>query len=163
MSFPARLPLSLALAFLLVSCRQPPEAFLLPEGITFRDLASGREINPREYRGRVLVLHLWAAWSPASIREIPELAEFSKLYAQRGLVILGVCLDESSAAELVVFAERQGARYPLVRPGPRLLDEIQPLETIPYTVLYSPGGKVLARFRATWKTGELREVIKKNL
>jgi glutathione peroxidase-family protein len=43
------------------------------------------------------------------------------------------------------------------------LDAIQPLETIPYTVLIDNDGQVVARFRSHFKPRDLREAIEKNL
>ena len=111
----------------------------------------------------MLLLNFWAAWSPASIKELPELAALAKEFRDAGLLVYGVCLDDAPAAELLVFAERQGVRYPLVWPGKNLLDAIQPLETIPYTVLIDNDGKIVARFRSPFRTRDLREAIEKNL
>jgi len=84
-------------------------------------------------------------------------------FSPRGLVVLGVCLDEAPAAGLLVFAERHGIRYPLLRPGPQTLDQLEPLETIPYTILLSSEGKILQRFRGPLKASDLRSAIQKNL
>ena len=84
-------------------------------------------------------------------------------FSPRGLVVFGVCLDEAPAAGLLVFAERHGIRYPLLRPGPQTLDQLEPLETIPYTILLSSEGKILQRFRGPLKASDLRSAIEKNL
>jgi len=131
--------------------------------MSFKDLVSGQPYDVSSLRGNLLLLNFWAAWSPASIKELPELAELAKNFQTRGLVVYGVCLDDAPAAELLVFAERQGIRYPLVWPGDKLLDEVQPLETIPYTVLINNDGKIVARFRGPFKPRDLREAIEKNL
>ena len=156
-------PLGLLFALLLVSCQPAPEPFRLPAGMTFKDLVTGQPYDTEQIRGNLLLLNFWAAWSPASIKELPELADLAKTFRDRGLVVYGVCLDDAPAAELLVFAERQGVRYPLIWPGDNLLDEIQPLETIPYTVLINNDGKIVARFRGPFKPRELREAVEKNL
>lgn len=153
----------LGCAVVLGCCRPVPEPFRLPEGMTFQDLVSGQPYDTSSLRGNLLLLNFWAAWSPASTRELPELADLAKKFGSRGLVVYGVCLDDAPAAELLVFAERQGARYPLVWPGRKLLDAIQPLETIPYTILIDNDGRIIARFRAPFKPRDLREAIEKNL
>ena len=84
-------------------------------------------------------------------------------YSKKGLVVLGVCLDDAPAAGLLVFAERHWIRYPLVRPGPLMIDLIEPVETIPYTILLNTEGKVIGRFRSPIKRAELRSAIEKNL
>jgi len=153
----------LSVALFLVSCRPAPGPFRLSAGMAFQDLVTGQGYDTGQLRGNLLLLNFWAAWSPASLKELPELAALAKNFQTQGLVVYGVCLDDAPAAELLVFAERQGIRYPLVRPGDKLLDEIQPLETIPYTVLIDNDGKIIARFRGPFKPRDLREAIKKNL
>ena len=147
----------------LVSCRPALQPFQLPEGMTFKDLADGSAYHTETLRGKLLILNFWAAWSPATLKELPELGELAKTFRDRGLVVYGVCLDDAPAAELLVFAERQGVHYPLVWPGDKLLDAIQPLETIPYTILINNEGKVVARFRGPFKPRDLREAVEKNL
>ncbi len=148
---------------ILAGCRPALEPFRLSEGMEFKDLVTGQPYDTATIRGKLLVLNFWAAWSPASIKELPELAELAKTFREKGLVVYGVCLDDAPAAELLVFAERQGVRYPLVWPGDKLLDAIQPLETIPYTVLIDNDGQVVARFRSHFQPRDLREAIEKNL
>jgi peroxiredoxin len=160
---PRLLPLLLGALLSLASCRPAPEPFRLPDGIAFKDLVSGQPYDTASLRGELLLLNFWAAWSPATLKELPELANLAAKFQPRGLVILGVCLDDAPPAELLVFAERQGVRYPLLWPGDQLLDTIQPLETIPYTVLLDSQGKILARFRGPFQPRDLREAIEKNL
>jgi len=147
----------------LTSCRPALESFRLSENMEFKDLVTGQPYDTGQIRGKLLLLNFWAAWSPASIKELPELADLAKTFRDQGLVVYGVCLDDAPAAELLVFAERQGVRYPLVWPGDKLLDGIAPLETIPYTILIDNDGKILARFRSPFKVGDLREMIGKFL
>lgn len=157
------LTITLFLGLALCSCRPALEPFRLPEDMAFKDLVSGQSYDTGSLRGKLLLINFWAAWSPASTKELPELAELAKRFGPKGLVLLGVCLDDAPPAELLVFAERQGVRYPLVWPGEKLLDEIQPLETIPYTILIDNDGKILGRFRGPFKPRDLREAVEKNL
>ena len=152
-----------ALLLSLISCRSTPPALQVPADLSFTDLASGQPFDTTSIHGKLLLLNLWAAWSPASAKELPELVALYEKFAPRGLVLLGVSLDEAPAAGLLVFAERHSIRYPLVRPGPKALDLLEPLETLPYTLLLTPQGKILARFRGTLNPSELRSAIEKNL
>ena len=157
-------PLGLLLGLTLVSCQPALAPFHLPEAMTFKDLVTGQPYDTGQMRGKLLLLNFWAAWSPAAVKELPELAALAQAFAPKGLVTMGVSMDEASPpAELLVFAERQGVRYAVVGPGEKLLDAIQPLETIPYTVLIDNEGKILARFRSPFKPRDLREAIEKNL
>ena len=156
-------PVILTSSLIFVACQPTQEPFRLPPGIEFKDFTTGQAFDSGSLRGKLLLVNFWAAWSPASTKELPELATLAKQLGPKGLVVLGVCLDDAQPAELLVFAERQGVRYPLVWPGDKLLDSIAPLETIPYTVLIDNDGKILARFRSPFKSRDLREAVEKNL
>lgn len=131
--------------------------------MTFTDLATGQNFETENLKGKLVLLNLWAAWSPASAKELPELVGFQEEFSSKGLILLGVCLDDAPPAGLLVFSERHGIHYPLVRPGDQALDLLNPIETIPYTILLSPDGKILGRFRGPFKPAEVREAIEKNL
>ena len=151
------------LSFLFTSCAPSLTPVQLPPEMTFSDLASGQPFDPSVLRGKLILLNLWAAWSPATAKELPELASLEEKYASQGLILLGVCLDDAPASSLLIFAERHGIRYPLILPGPKTLDLIEPMETIPYTVLLDTHGKILARFRSPLKANDVRAAIEKNL
>jgi len=150
-------------SLLLSSCAPSLTPVQLPPEMTFSDLASGQPFDSSTLRGKLILLNLWAAWSPATAKELPELASLDEKYSSQGLILIGVCLDDAPAASLLIFAERHGIRYPLVLPGPKTLDLIEPMETIPYTVLLDTHGKILARFRSPLKPNDVRAAIEKNL
>jgi glutathione peroxidase-family protein len=131
--------------------------------MTFTDLATGQMFETQNLKGNLVLLNLWAAWSPASAKELPELVDLNEKFSPKGLITLGVCLDDAPPAGLLVFAERHGIHYPLVRPGDQTLDQLNPIETIPYTILFDFQGKILRRFRGPFKPSEVREAIEKNL
>lgn len=131
--------------------------------MTFQDLATGQGLETQNLKGKLILLNLWAAWSPAAAKELPQLVELDEKFSAQGLITLGVCLDDAPSAGLLVFAERHGIHYPLVRPGETTLDLLNPIETIPYTLLLDPNGKILQRFRGPFKPAEVREAVEKNL
>ena len=135
----------------------------LPAAMTFTDLATGQNFETQNLKGNLVLLNLWAAWSPASAKELPEVVNLHEKFSAQGLIILGVSLDDAPPAGLLVFAERHGIHYPLVHPGDQTLDLLNPIETIPYTLLLNSEGKILNRFRGPFKPSEVREAIEKNL
>ncbi|NBQ55522.1 MAG: TlpA family protein disulfide reductase [Verrucomicrobia bacterium] len=155
--------LVVGLSTLLISCGPSLKPVRLPPAMTFTDLATGQMFETQNLKGNLVLLNLWAAWSPASAKELPELVDLNEKFSPKGLITLGVCLDDAPPAGLLVFAERHGIHYPLVRPGDQTLDQLNPIETIPYTILFDSQGKILRRFRGPFKPSEVREAIEKNL
>ena len=70
------------------------------------------------YRGRVVLVNLWATWCTPCRQEMPALETLYERERSHGLVVLGV--DQGEAASVAsAFARRSGVHYPI------LLDEDQ--------------------------------------
>jgi len=74
----------------------------------FLPALDGRVQKLSNYRGRVVLVNLWATWCPPCIEEMPLLNEIVRRYEQRGLVVIGIAADEER--ELV---ERFVQEHPL--------------------------------------------------
>jgi len=71
--------LALVSLLFLGSCRSTPPALQLPADLTFLDLPSNQPYDTSSLHGKLLLLNLWAAWSPASAKELPELTSLQKI------------------------------------------------------------------------------------
>jgi cytochrome c biogenesis protein CcmG, thiol:disulfide interchange protein DsbE len=58
----------------------------------------GKSEHLSDFRGKVVVLNFWATWCPPCVEETPSLIELNKRIANRNAVVLGVSVDEDSAA-----------------------------------------------------------------
>lgn len=73
-----------------------------------------RTVTFAEYTaGKVVLLNLWATWCPPCRREIPDLIEIAKEYEHKGVVVIGVSLDEgeNNLALVKKFVERNKIPY----------------------------------------------------
>lgn len=73
----------------------------------------GGEVRLSDLQGKAVVVNFWATWCPPCRREIPELIDAYERYRDRGLVVLGIDLQESDD-QVREFAEEFGIPYPLV-------------------------------------------------
>lgn len=58
--------------------------------LAFRRVDDDREARLSDYRGKVVLLNLWATWCPPCLEELPELNRFQETYAEEGVVVLTV-------------------------------------------------------------------------
>jgi cytochrome c biogenesis protein CcmG/thiol:disulfide interchange protein DsbE len=59
---------------------------------------AGRTVTLSDFGGKLLVLNFWATWCPPCIEEIPSLDQFQKQFADKGVVVLGVSVDQNPGA-----------------------------------------------------------------
>jgi thiol-disulfide isomerase/thioredoxin len=79
------------------------------------------------YRGKIVLVNLWATWCPPCLEEMPLLETLAARYGSRGLVVLGIAADEDRSA-----VERFLAKRPLS-----------------FDVLLDPNGEVGTRYGIT--------------
>ena len=72
----------------------------------------GAAFKLSDFRGKVLVVDFWATYCPPCVRQVPQLAELSKKYRDKGLEVIGLTSDDEADQEQVVkFLKDAGADY----------------------------------------------------
>jgi peroxiredoxin len=80
--------------------------------LTFKDI-HGKSVVLSDYKGKVVLLDFWATWCPPCRKEIPGFIDLYNKYKSRGLVVVGVSMDEE-AADVSHFAAQIGMNYPIL-------------------------------------------------
>ena len=93
--------------------QQAPELTVdLGNGSTYqlRDL-DGNAVTLASLRGKVVWLNFFASWCPPCQQETPILRTLADTYRDRGLEIVGVSVQETTAADVKAYADRYRLRY----------------------------------------------------
>ena len=115
----------------------------LPD-VRFAD-AQGNPTSLAAFRGRVVLLNVWATWCPPCREEIPGYIELANKYAKDGLVIVGVSLDQAGVDVVKAFAARSKITYPLVMGDDAAVTAFGGVEALPTTFLIDRDGQVRDR------------------
>jgi peroxiredoxin len=87
---------------------------------------NGKNVKLEDHRGNVVLLDFWATWCPPCRKSIPELVNLQREYESRGLVVLGISLDqypEIGDQELKSFIDKNGINYRVIRYTQDLLED----------------------------------------
>jgi cytochrome c biogenesis protein CcmG/thiol:disulfide interchange protein DsbE len=75
---------------------------------------SGADWHLRDDRGKVVLLNFWATWCEACRYETPDLVQVAHRYSDRGLVIVGIDMDDDPPKAAPPFVRKFGIPYKIV-------------------------------------------------
>src|SRR5205823_7686661 len=107
--------------------------------------ADGKTVRLSDYKGKVVLLYFWATWCGPCKVEIPWFIEFQKKYADKGLQVVGISIDDTPD-KLEPYVKDMKMNY-LVLQGlghDDVQDAFGPILGIPVTVVISRDGKICA-------------------
>ena len=141
--------LALSVALLLVVVHTYPvmsreDGFPDAPGFFLEDL-NGNEISLGDFEGKVLFINFWATWCPPCREEIPGFVESYAAYNEKGMEILGISLDRQDVRVVKKFAEKYEINYPMAMGTQQLVQDYQPGQYIPTTIIIDREGKIRHR------------------
>lgn len=148
------LPIRFFLTLLLAVALVPSAA----GAFTLKD-ADGKSHNLANLRGKWVVVNFWATWCAPCIKEIPDLAAFSKAN-QDNAVVLGVALDYDEPSSVKSFARKMGMTYPLILGEGQTEKQFGKLRGLPTTLVYDPSGKQVFSKTGAVTRGQLEGLMK---
>jgi thiol-disulfide isomerase/thioredoxin len=108
--------------------------------------ADGRQRSFAEVSaGKTVLLNIWATWCPPCRREIPDLVTISKEMAAKGVVVIGVALDDKPDALNIVktYTERNGIAYMNVLDADKKIAEAYGgIQAVPTTFIIDRQGAI---------------------
>jgi thiol-disulfide isomerase/thioredoxin len=106
---------------------------------------SGRAVSLDRYRGRIVVMNLWATWCPPCRAEMPDLQRLESAYGRRGLAVIAVNEGESPQRARA-FAESLGIQFPIWIDASQRYGRTYAALGLPTTVILDRRGIVVRGF-----------------
>lgn len=137
-----------------------------PCDLKLRDL-SGKKVQLRDYRGKIVVVNFWATWCGPCREEVPMLVEAEKTWSAKGITFIAVSLDDKKTLRYVdPFVQDFHVRFPVwVGATADDLDRLRLGQGVPDTFFVDEKGLIAARVlgeirrqeldqRLAWLTGD---------
>lgn len=96
-------------------------------------------VDLEQYRGKVVLLDFWASWCVPCRRSFPWMDSMARKYADRGLVVVAVGVDESREAA-DAFLEGMDSEIEIVYDPEGVLAEAWDLNAMPSSILFDRDG-----------------------
>jgi len=72
----------------------------------------GRMVSLTDYKGKVVLLNIWATWCPPCVEEMPSMEKLYQELKGEGFEILAVSIDESGAQDVLPFMKKHKLSFP---------------------------------------------------
>jgi peroxiredoxin len=118
----------------------------------------GAPVSLEQYRGKIVVMNLWASWCPPCRAEMPDLQRLSEAYASRGVAVVGV--NEGESAERAgAFAASLGIRFPIWIDDQQQYGRVFSALGMPTTAIVDRNGVIAQAFDGQLTYDEMRKAI----
>jgi DsbE subfamily thiol:disulfide oxidoreductase len=121
-------------------------------------LAGRGDVTLSSFRGRVVVLNLWASWCGPCRREAPELQRVWTADRSRGVVVLGIDHEDTKAGGLG-FRKRHGLTYPMASDPSGSVAASYTAVGVPATFVIDRAGRIRYRLLGQVSRGVLQPLL----
>jgi thiol-disulfide isomerase/thioredoxin len=118
--------------------------------------------KPLALEGKVAVVNFWATWCVPCIQEIPSFNKLHREFADKGVQVVGISMDEEGKERVEPFLKKHPMEY-TVALGSEALNKQYQLDQLPVTLVYDKSGKQIKRFEGFLKEEELLAAVKEAL
>jgi thiol-disulfide isomerase/thioredoxin len=130
--------------------------------IPFTD-ADGKPMTVADFKGKVVVMNIWATWCGPCKVEMPTLGKLQAAYAGKPLLVAAVSVDRDDDLNLAKAQVAADGPLTLFRdPGYRLAFSLDPkVEGFPTTIIIDAKGRERARMSgdAKWDAPEVKSLM----
>lgn len=112
-------------------------------------------------KGKAIMLNFFATWCPPCRKEIPDLVKVHEKYADKGVVIIGLSVDEDKNA-VPGFLQNLGANYPAYMADSSVARAFG-ISSIPFNVFINKKGNVVLAGSGLVEHKDLVEIFDKLL
>ena len=153
--------LTLALAAGLFGCSAQLHADA-PPAWTLKDL-NGKDVSLSDFKGKVVVLDIWATWCPPCRAEIPHFIELQDEYKDKGVTVVGMSVDSTGPEAVAKFVQENKMNYPIVMADEATATAYSADQGIPLTIVIDKNGQVVGRHLGLTDKETFEEEIHKAL
>jgi thiol-disulfide isomerase/thioredoxin len=123
---------------------------------------SGSAKKPSDYRGKPLIINVWASWCGPCRMEMGSLDRLNRRYGGKQFQMIGISTDDYPERALA-FLQQAKTGFPHYIDSKLVLENMLGADRLPLTVLVDAEGRILAKYYGAkeWDSPQAIEVISK--
>ena len=121
-----------------------------------------REKHLSDYRGQVLMINVWATWCLPCRVEMPSIEALNKSYAQKGLKIVAVSIDDPGTdAGIRAFIKQYGLSFEVLHNPKGAISDLYDITGYPETFIVGKDGLIRKKLMSAtdWNSPDARALM----
>lgn len=116
--------------------------------VAFNDV-DGKAIDFSHYKGKVIMVNMWATWCPPCVRELPAIERLAAKFKSEDFALLPISIDAEGKQQVQSFLNSLGmTEFNSYYDPEQNLGQVFPLDTIPATFILDQNGQLIAFVRS---------------
>ncbi len=130
--------------------------------VSFTD-TQGDEISLKQYKGKVVMVNLWATWCAPCVKEIPQMEQIRQANLNNNLVVVPISIDEEPELVKPFLAKHKLANYQTWLDPHKKIDQVMPADVVPATYFFDGSGNLIGFLRGylDWGDKEVQPYLEK--
>jgi len=128
------------------------------------DLRTGRPTSLADYRGRVILLNVWATWCPPCRVEMPSLQRLHRKLAGPDFAVVSVSIDDGDSSGVMKFVRELGLGFDILQDKGGSIQHIYQTTGVPESFVIDRDGVIIKKVigAAEWD-GPVNELLIRKL
>jgi peroxiredoxin len=119
-------------------------------------------VNLEDYKGKVVLLNIWATWCPPCVEEMPSMEKLYQELKDEDFVILAVSIDVSGSNVVTLFMEKHKLSFPALTDTQGTLKTLYQTTGVPESFIIGKDGIIAEKIIGPrdWATPEVISYFK---
>ena len=127
----------------------------------------GKMVSLSDYRGKVVLVNIWATWCPPCVDEMPSMEKLYRKFKGKNFEILAVSIDEPGLKAVAPFMKKSNLTFPALIDSEGAIKAVYGITGIPESFIIDKQGNLIKKIigPVDWATRDIfrffSEVIEK--
>lgn len=104
------------------------------------------QVSLANFKDKIVVLNFWATWCSPCKKEIPDFVDLHKKYREKGVVVVGIALDEEGLTVVKPFIQEYKVNYPILLGNEQIAKDYGGIIGVPTSFILDGKGNVYKKY-----------------
>ncbi|MDI7260769.1 MAG: TlpA disulfide reductase family protein [Thermodesulfobacteriota bacterium] len=122
---------------------------------------SGKKVELKHFKGKVVFLNFWATWCGPCKEEMPSMEALYQKFREKNFVFLTISVDYEDRKKVKGFIDKHHYTFPVLIDSKSLTLDLYGVKGIPTTILIDKKGRMVGRAIGPkdWKHPEIVNIL----